>query len=292
MPVHETPESFLDTLVEPAHLHAHLNDRTWTVIDCRFDLARPEAGREAYRRGHIPNAHYAHLDEDLSSPITPATGRHPLPDPQKLAVQLNRWGIGPSTQVVAYDDANGAFAARLWWLLRWLGHRKVAVLNGGFKAWETAGFPVDAQIPTAAATSSAPPRKPEPGLWLTTDEIRRGLADRSILLVDARPADRFAGQNEVIDPVAGHIPGAVNHPFPSNLDGSQRFLPAERLRANWTKTLGAVPASNAVLMCGSGVTACHNVLALEIAGLKGARLYAGSWSEWIRDPARPVTTGS
>jgi thiosulfate/3-mercaptopyruvate sulfurtransferase len=278
------------TLVEPARLRAHLGDADWIVIDCRFELSRPAAGRDAYLRSHIPGAHYAHLEEDLSSPVTPTSGRHPLPDPRRFMQRMQGWGIGHSTQVVAYDDANGAYAARLWWLLRWVGHDKVAVLNGGLKAWEGAGFPTSGEIPPEPLTLLSPPDGGEgkKKAWLTTDEVQRGLADDSILVVDARGADRFAGQNETLDPVAGHVPGAHNHPFPTNLDPGQRFLPPEDLRARWTKTLAGRSATEVVAMCGSGVTACHNLLALEIAGLPGAKLYAGSWSEWIRDPARPI----
>ncbi len=286
---HQTPDAQSRTLIQPAQLHAHLNDPEWVVVDCRFELSRPQAGREAYQRGHIAGAHYAHLDEDLSGPVTPATGRHPLPEPGKLAAQLGRWGIKPSTQVVAYDDANGAFAARLWWLLRWLGHRKVAVLDGGFKAWLAEGFAQDTQVPPLA-TGAPYPSASADDLWVTTAEVERQLPAGRIALIDARGADRFAGQNETIDPVAGHIPGALNHPFPANLGPDQRFLPAEQLRARWEKTLGQTAPAQVVCMCGSGVTACHNLLALEIAGLAGARLYAGSWSEWIRDPSRPVST--
>jgi thiosulfate/3-mercaptopyruvate sulfurtransferase len=281
--------SALKTLVEPAQLRDHLNDPDWVVIDCRFELSRPAAGREAYLRSHIPGARYAHLDEDLSSAITPSTGRHPLPGLQQFLQRVRQWGIAASTQVVAYDDANGAFAARLWWLLRWVGHDRVAVLNGGFKTWEAADLPISTEIPSAPLTLPSPRDGGEgKKAWLTTDEIQRSLAHDSILLVDARGADRFAGQNETIDPVAGHIPGARNHPFTTNLDTNQRFLPPEELRARWQKTLAGRPATDVVAMCGSGVTACHNLLALEVAGFSGARLYAGSWSEWIRDPSRPV----
>jgi thiosulfate/3-mercaptopyruvate sulfurtransferase len=288
MSVRETP---YETLIEPAQVHAHLHDPQWIVIDCRFDLARPEAGREAYERGHIPDARYAHLEKDLSGAVTPETGRHPLPQPDALAAQLDRWGIDQSTQVVAYDEANGAFASRLWWLLRWLGHRKVAVLNGGFKAWRQAGYPQDTQVPaeTRAAKSS---RRIASQDWLTTSQVQKELAAGTLALIDARSADRFAGQNETIDPVAGHVPGAANHPFLANLDAEQRFLPAALLRERWTQTLNGRPATTVVCMCGSGVTACHNLLALEAAGFKGARLYAGSWSEWIRDRTRPVATGA
>jgi len=283
-----------ETLIEPPELHAHLHlahpgggAANWSIVDCRFDLAQPGAGREAYKQGHIPGAHYAHLDEDLSSPVTADTGRHPLPDPQRFAARLGQWGIGNSTQVIAYDNGNGAYASRLWWLLRWLGHRRVAVLNGGLQAWLALGYPTDTR-PAAAGAERFQPR-PQEDTWLSASRVQSGLAAGTIALIDARGADRFAGQNETIDPVAGHVPGARNHPFTSNLDTSLRFLPADELRRRWVEVVGAADAGSVVCMCGSGVTACHNLLALELAGLSGARLYAGSWSEWIRDPSRPVT---
>jgi thiosulfate/3-mercaptopyruvate sulfurtransferase len=258
-----------------------------TIVDCRFDLARPQWGEEAYREGHVPGAVYAHLDRDLSGPVTPSSGRHPLPDPECFAATVRGWGIGAGVQVVAYDQANGAYASRLWWMLRWLGHRTVAVLDGGYAAWQENGLPVAHGIESRpsggfVALSGTPP--------VSTAELERALRVGSVALVDARAADRFAGRNETLDAVAGHVPGAINHPFARNLGADGRFLAAEELRARWLRTLGARPPGEAVCMCGSGVTACHNLLALEIAQLTGARLYAGSWSEWIQDPARPVST--
>jgi thiosulfate/3-mercaptopyruvate sulfurtransferase len=302
--------SMYTTLIEPAELAAPLArnaaaDSDWAVLDCRFDLPRPDWGAAAYAAGHIPNALYAHLDRDLSGRITPASGRHPLPSLERLAETFGRWGIDDEVQVVAYDQGNGAFAARLWWLLRWVGHRKVAVLNGGFAAWQQAGLPTD----TAPGVRQPRTFTPRPGdePVVSTAELERvlsagELASGASVLVDARGADRFAGENETIDPVAGHIPGARNHPFVRNVDPRGRFLPADELRERWVamlgeETLGAgaqaqAQAARVIAMCGSGVTACHNLLALEIAGLSGARLYAGSWSEWIRDAARPVARGA
>jgi len=277
-----------ETLIEPSELHTHLGDPGWVTIDCRFDLARSEAGRQAYEHAHIAGAHYAHLNEDLSSAVTAVSGRHPLPDAQKLAIRLGQWGISNSTQVIAYDAANGAYAARLWWLLRWLGHRKAAVLNGGLQAWLAAGYPTDARPPAAERVEFKPQLQND--AWLTTAQVQQKLAMGQIELIDARAADRFAGRNETIDPVAGHIPGASNHPFASDLDAQQRFLPAPDLRQRWLEELRNGDAGIVVCVCGSGVTACHNLLALEVAGLHGARLYAGSWSEWIRDPARPTAS--
>ena len=283
------------TLIEPAALAAHLADPDWAIVDCRFDLARPEWGALAWAAGHIPNAQYAHLDRDLSGPRSALTGRHPLPAIAALSATFGHWGIDEEVQVVAYDQGAGAYAARLWWLLRWLGHPQVAVLDGGFAAWERAGLPLE-----TAATVRAPRRftaAPAAGLVVTTAALAQAVAAGALTrgeltVVDARSADRFAGQNETLDPVAGHIPGARNHPFSGNLDAHGRFLSAPELRRCWADTLRERPAATLIAMCGSGVTACHNLLALEAAGLAGARLYAGSWSEWLRDPARPVARGA
>ena len=278
------------TVIEPAEVVPHLGDPRWAIVDCRFDLANPNAGYEQYRSGHIPGARYAHLNQDLSGPVTPSTGRHPLPPLEEFARRLGAWGIDERSQVIAYDDAGGAIAARLWWMLHWVGHEAAAVLNGGLKAWLAAGLPleVDERRPTPA-TFVARPRAEQA---VTLDELVPALADRSVVLVDARSADRFAGQNETLDPVAGHVPGARNHPFMSNLDAERRFLPTHVLRERWSKTLADASADRVVTMCGSGVTACHDLLALQIAGFSGARLYPGSWSEWIRDARRPIATGS
>ena len=283
------------TLVTPAELAAHLGDREWLAIDCRFELSRPEWGEQLFASGHIPGALYAHLDRDLAGPHTAASGRHPLPSVAALEKTFGRFGIDAAVQVVAYDQGPGGFAARLWWLLRWLGHERVAVLDGGFAAWQEAGLPVSTERTVRAARSfRARPTRED---VVTTAALSAalacgGLARGEPLLVDARAADRFAGENESIDPVAGHIPGARSHPFARNLDARGRFLPAAELRRAWLETLRGHPADAVVAMCGSGVTACHNLLALEVAGLRGARLYAGSWSEWIRDPRRPVARGA
>jgi thiosulfate/3-mercaptopyruvate sulfurtransferase len=279
------------TLIEPSELAARAGDENWAVLDCRFDLARPEWGASAYSDGHVPHAIYAHLDRDLSSAVTSTSGRHPLPATEAFVATLGRWGIDEDVQVVAYDQNNGAYASRLWWLLRWVGHIRVAVLNGGFAAWQHAGLPVSIQ-PSVRRLRRFSPGLSQTGV-VSTDALEQllaagQLADGERALIDARSADRFAGQNETIDPVAGHVPGARNHPFAHNLDAQGRFLPAQVLRSKWLETLRGDVPSKAIAMCGSGVTACHNLLALEVAGLPGAQLYAGSWSEWIRDPARPV----
>ena len=282
------------TLIEPQELAASLHDPDWAIIDCRFDLARPDWGAQAYAAGHIPRALYAHLDQDLSGPRSARSGRHPLPQPAVLATTFARFGIDERVQVIAYDQGTGAFAARLWWLLRWLGHPQAAVLNGGFAAWQHGGF---------AVTSAREPRpsrpfraRPDTGAVVSGTEVAELLSSGALrsgrrTLVDARSADRFAGENETLDAVAGHVPGARNHPFAANLDSRGRFLAPAQLRRSWEQTLRGVPPDEAIAMCGSGVTACHNLLALESAGLPGARLYAGSWSEWITDPAHPVARG-
>ena len=280
-----------DTLISTRELAQRLEEPALAVIDCRFDLARPEWGAEAYAAGRIAHARYAHLDRDLSAAVSSSSGRHPLPSPARLGERFGLWGIDANTQVVAYDQGPGAFAARLWWLLRWLGHRRVAVLDGALAAWLADGLPLEqgASAPVSERRFSG---RPTAGLLAETAELEQAvrtgaLARGEPLLIDARGADRFAGRNETIDPVAGHIPGARNQPFTDNLTAG-RFRDAAALRARYLELLDGRPPQSAVCMCGSGVTACHNLLALEIAGLGGARLYAGSWSEWIRDPARPV----
>lgn len=273
-------------LIEPAQLATHLGDPRWAIVDCRFDLARPAWGAQAYADGHVPGALHADLDKDLSGPVAARSGRHPLPDPARFAATLGSWGIDDGMRVVAYDQANSAYAARLWWMLRWIGHSHAAVLNGGFAAWQRAGLPVSRERPHPTAREFAARRIGS--LEISTVELQSALESGAVALVDARGADRFAGRNESIDPVAGHVPGAISHPFTGNVDGEGRFLPASALREKWLRTLGARPPAETVSMCGSGVTACQNLLALEIAGMPGARLYGGSWSEWIRDPSRPV----
>ena len=278
------------TLIDVETLAANLGAPHWVVLDCRFDLAKPAWGESEFAQSHIPGAQYAHLDRDLSCAPDPTSGRHPLPPAQLLAQRGSAWGVDDRVQVVVYDQGNGMYAARAWWLFRWLGHADVAMLDGGLAAWLAAGKPMTSQsVPPTARRFSA---RPNAALAAIAADVQRDLAAGSICLADARPADRFAGQNETIDPVAGHVPGAVNHPFARNLDAQGRFLPAAELRSRWLATLGGRAPGELVVMCGSGVSACHDLLALEHAGLGGARLYAGSWSEWIGDPARPVASGN
>jgi thiosulfate/3-mercaptopyruvate sulfurtransferase len=277
------------TLVASEQLAEHLNDPDWVVFDCRTTLTDPEAGRRAYAHGHIPGARYAHLDEDLSAPVTEKTGRHPLPDPDVLAARLSAWGVGPTSQVVVYDDSFGAMAVRLWWLLRWLGHDAVALLDGGFPKWQKERRPLSVAPPVIRpAAFHAVPRR---ALWADAGEVDAARQDARWKVLDARPEMRFTGEVEPLDKVAGHIPGSFNWPFEENLDISGTYLPAEELREAFLRILDGVPPARVIHTCGSGVTACHNLLAMEHAGLAGSRLYPGSWSEWITDPARPVETG-
>jgi len=269
------------------------------LLDCRFDLGKPDAGRQAYALAHLPGAHHADLDEDLAGPVTASSGRHPLPEPSTLAHRFEAFGIGRDSQVVAYDDANGMFAARAWWLLRWLGHRRVAVLDGGLRAWVAAGGALERGTPARGAQRSAAAvdgvavdgASVDGAAVVSAADVLAALHDAARTLVDARAPERFRGEVEPIDAVAGHVPGAINHPFTLNLAPDGRFLDAGLLRQRWLQRLDGKAPHSVILMCGSGVTACHNALALEVADLGGAKLYAGSWSEWIRDPARPVARG-
>ena len=280
---------YYTTLIDVPSLAAFAGSGDVILLDCRFDLARPSWGEQAYAEGHISGARFAHLDRDLASPRSPASGRHPLPTAESFAAAAGRWGVDERSQVVAYDQGNGMYAARAWWLFRWVGHTNVAVLDGGLAAWTAAGQPLTRDAPRIRPRRFA--AKVNTAAVTTVAEVKARLAAGAPDLIDARAADRFAGQNETIDPVAGHVPGAINHPFTSNLGPDGRFLPAAALQERWLQTFGPKPATDWVAMCGSGVSACHNLLAMEHAGLPGAKLFAGSWSEWIRDPQRPVATG-
>ncbi len=279
------------TLIDCETLAKHLGTPDWRIFDCRFELGKPAWGGTQYWQGHIPGAVYAHLDRDLSAPITATSGRHPLPAPDALAARCVGWGINAKTQVVTYDQGNGMYAARLWWLLRWLGHERIAVLDGGLAEWtKVTSRPMSRDVVALTPHVFVPRQRKH---WVVSTAeleplVAAGLAEQT--LCDARGADRYAGQNETIDPVAGHVPGARSMPFPGNLGADGRFLPPAMLRERWAQKL--TDPSRTIMMCGSGVSACHNLLALEHAGLAGVRLYAGSWSEWIRDPARPVATGA
>ncbi len=280
------------TLISPSDAKSLLVHGEVLIFDCSFDLSDPAEGELVYREGHIPGARYMHLDNDLSAPPSGSNGRHPLPDKNLLAEVLRLQGLKRGTQVIAYDNAGGAYAARLWWLLRWLGHEAVAVLDGGFRAWCDAGGEIESGAPHLAAPGQFEPGAPLVGGTVDADAVLNNISAPQFVVVDARSAQRFAGTAQAFDPVPGHIPGAINRPFADNLDAKGRFKPTGTLAAEFNQLLAGRKPSEVVLQCGSGVTACHNALAMEIAGLNGARLYPGSWSEWIADPSRPVATGN
>ena len=272
-------------LVSCEQLAAHLNDPDWRIVDCRHQLSDVGYGQRVYAEGHLPGAFFMHLDRDLSGAMSGCNGRHPLPNPQVLAAKFGAIGISSRTQVVVYDDAEGMVSGRLWWMLRWLGHDNVAVLDGGFNRWVKEGRPLKRDIPVVLPTVFEVEQRD----WVVTaDEVLANIASPELVVVDARGPDRFRGENETIDPVGGHIPGARNRFFRDNLDADGRFRPAAELRREFLELFAGTPPDKTVMQCGSGVSACHNLIALELAGLTGARLYAGSWSEWCSDSARPV----
>jgi thiosulfate/3-mercaptopyruvate sulfurtransferase len=274
-----------DTLVSTDLLEQNLG--TWRIFDCRHDLMKPELGEQQYRQAHIPGARFASLDRDLSAPKTGKNGRHPLPEPDAFGAWLGRQGVKPGHQVVCYDASNGAMAARLWWMLRWVGHEAVAVLDGGLAKWTSEGRPVSAEVPEFPATDYPVELNEEAAVGARM--VHRRLGQQ--FLLDARAPARYRGEQEPIDPVAGRIPGARNRFNMDNVAADGTFKPAEELRADFQRVLGGRAPQEVVNYCGSGVAACHNLLAMEIAGLPGGKLFAGSWSEWIADPARPQERG-
>ncbi|MBC8210784.1 MAG: sulfurtransferase [Gammaproteobacteria bacterium] len=277
-----------DTLIQSDELLPRLGDTNWLIFDCRFDLADTAKGETRYRQSHIPGAIYAHLDRQLSSPITPASGRHPLPLQADLVRWLAECGLRSDTQVVVYDDCFGAMASRLWWLLKCLGHQSVALLDGGWQAWQGQSLAEDARLPLLSP--SAFNAAFDLQYMVDTDAVLDNLQTRQFQLIDVRSAERFSGKLEPIDPVAGHIPGALNRPLSDNLDARGLFKPAQALQDYYAPLQAEWTSQQQVFMCGSGVTACHSVLAMVIAGYQMPRLYTGSWSEWIRDSAHPVET--
>ncbi|HAT30093.1 MAG TPA: sulfurtransferase [Janthinobacterium sp.] len=279
------------TLISAADLAPHLSDPNWVVLDCRHDLMNPDAGRDAFIAGHIQNAQFANIDTELSGAKYDADGvfrgRHPLPERAALIESLRAWGVNKDTQVIAYDAHGGMFAARLWWLLRWIGQPAVAVLDGGLAAWAAQGLPL--VTPTTARARGDIVERPTLTSMASVAEVLANIDEGGRSVVDARAPDRFRGENETMDPVGGHIPGARNRFFKDNLQADGRFKDAAELRRAFAPLFDT--PQTAIMQCGSGVTACHNLLALEVAGLHGAALYPGSWSEWCADPARPVATG-
>lgn len=276
------------TLVSSAELAAHLDDPEWVVFDCRHDLAKPDLGAQEYAKAHIPGARFLHLDRDLSAPATGKNGRHPLPDPQAFMRTLGAAGVDSGKQVIAYDAQTGVYAARLWWMLRWLGHENVAVLDGGYAKWAGEERPLTQSVPQAAPARFAGQAR---AISVDADDVLRSLGRPGRILIDARSPDRYRGENETLDPVGGRIRGSLNRFFRDNLDRSGCFKPAADLRQAFSLLLGTAAPDAVVHSCGSGVSACHNLLAMEIAGLPGSRLYPGSWSEWCSDPSRPTEKG-
>ncbi|HUU72103.1 MAG TPA: sulfurtransferase [Burkholderiales bacterium] len=275
------------TLIDADELADNLDNPRFIIFDCRHELTNPEFGDKAYAQSHLPNAHFASVDRDLSSHPTGKNGRHPLPPADRFAAWLGSKGVTSGIQVVGYDNAAGVYASRLWWLMRWLGHEAVAVLDGGWDAWLAAGGPTTTDIPAAVPATFSPQLH---GVNVDAAYIVANLQSENMKVIDARSNDRFHGQNETIDPVGGHIPGAVNRFFKKNVDDNGRFRPGTELKSEFQALIGNTPVQNVVHQCGSGVSACHNLLAMELAGMSGSRLYPGSWSEWVADPARPVAT--
>lgn len=280
------------TLITAAELMQHIDNPNFVVLDCRSELTDPKAGPAAFAAGHIPGAQHAdpdiHLSDKSPAPNGAFRGRHPLPSPDAFIETLRDLGVYPNSQVIAYDAHGGMFASRLWWMLRWVGHHGVAVLDGGLPAWVAAGGTLTTDVinrPRGSITL-----QPSLAATVSADDVLANLPAGANTVIDARAADRFRGENEVIDPVAGHIPGAKNRPFKDNLQADGRFKPADALRAEFSSLIKSPEAT--IAQCGSGISACHNLLAMELAGLPGAALYPGSWSEWSADPARPVATGA
>ncbi len=280
------------TLITASELFGHIAHPDWAIVDCRFSLDDAEHGRRAYLQSHVPGAIYAHLNEDLSGQVIPdKTGRHPLPRPETFTQILSNWGIDAKVQVVAYDDKGGAMAAaRLWWMLRWVGHDAVAVLDGGWPQWQKNGYPATSSDETRKGRVFVPRVRND--LVFSSADVLKTLHNPNFRLIDSRTADRYRGENETIDPVAGHIPGALSAPFANNLSSEGLFLSPNDLKTRFQCMFGNVPPERTIFYCGSGVTATHNLLALAYAGLENARLYAGSWSEWITHPDYPITKGS
>jgi len=274
-------------LISAAELDDLIRARSCVVVDCRFDFEDAAAARAEWREGHIPTACYAHLDDDLSAPIHSKSGRHPLPEPDRFAAYLASIGWSPGKLLVAYDEGPNAVASRLWWLMRYFGQPS-ALLDGGMPAWIVSGRRLEVGDPAPAATQPVK-LKPDPRMTVTSETVLEHLGRDDMVLLDARASQRFTGEVEPLDTRAGHIPGSVNRPYGSNLElGGRRFKDSASLRSEYQKLLGDRDPSAMVHSCGSGVTACHNLFAMELAGLEGSRLYAGSWSEWITDPARPI----
>ena len=278
-----------NTLISAEELHTIINDDNVRVFDCRFSLKDPQSGKNSYLAGHLPRAQFADMDTQLSSAMTDSSGRHPLPDPQVFIELLNVWGVNNDTQVVAYDDISGAFAARLWWMMRWVGHNKVAVLNGGMQKWTEQGYALsqeNVQFPSTDFSGQA-----NKDWIMDIDTVQAKLENNAITLIDARAADRFTGKDQKTDPVPGHVPGANNLPFSGNLTKDGMMQSPEIIKERFASVIQDRSLDDVVNMCGSGVTACHNMLAQAVAGMPPTKVFIGSWSQWIKDSSRPVQTG-
>ena len=276
-------------LLTPEELAAHLDDPNWVIFDTRHDLADTEKGRRAYALSHIPGAYFLHCDDDLSGAKNGTNGRHPLPATGAFADRMNACGVGRGVQVAVYDDSGGMYASRLWWLLDWFGHGKVALLDGGYSRWQREGFAITSEAPAPRTGKFVP--QPRLGASVDAPFVSAFGRDAKVALIDARAAERYEGRTEPLDPVAGHIPGAVNRFWQLNLAPDGNFKSPDLLRSEYGQLLAGRSSADAIHTCGSGVTACHNLFAMELAGLAGSRLYPGSWSEWCADPAREVATG-
>lgn len=273
-------------LINTQNLSQHLRDPAWVIFDCRHDLFDPAKGERQYRQGHIPGAHFASIDTDLSGDKTGSNGRHPLPPPAAFTSFLARHGVSNTSTIVAYDDVGGQFASRLWWMARWIGLTKLLLLDGGIPKWIAEGRELATEVP---APAPAPLRgQADPLMVWSAADVLAHIDDTNISLLDARPAERYRGETEPIDPVAGHIPGAANRFYKANLNADLTFRAADEIEREFTALTNHKPADQVVHYCGSGVTACANFFAMEYAGLAGSKLFAGSWSEWVSDPARPV----
>jgi len=281
------------TIIDCQTLNNHLEDDNWRVFDCRFSLSDPGAGQLEYEKGHIPRAIFADLEKDLSSEKTRMSGRHPLPRVEDFIRTVEEWGVHPDSQVIVYDDAGGVFAGRLWWMFRWIGHKNVAVLDGGLPAWELSGLPVTNSFQSVESlTTGTYQAQLVDELVVSTTDIENNLTAREFTLLDARGPERFSGEKEPVDPVGGHVPYAINLPYKANLDENGCFLSAVNLRERFEPLVASLGSKNVVHMCGSGVSACHNILAMEIAGFRTPQLYVGSWSEWVNNSSRPIATGN
>jgi len=277
------------SLISAEETLKHIDDPLWRIVDCRFDLKDKELGFKKYVTSHIPNAVYADLKKDLSSPVSPTSGRHPLPSIPAMVQKLSDWGIDSTVQVIVYDDAFGSFAGRLWWILNWLGHENVAVLNGGMSYWGKMKYPVTTEVPQILSRRFE--SNPDMSMIADVSSIEKMPSSNKITLIDVRDPERFQGLAEPIDKIAGHVPGAINIPWKSNIDENGLYLPPSQLEILYRDIIDSQNLNDVVFMCGSGVTACHSLVAMKYMGKKGSKLYPGSWSEWIQNPDHGIETG-